>query len=355
MLLESVLRRLGPSIPALPRVAEAERLGTYPPPFPNGWYALCESDEVAPGQIRFVEALGNKLIVFRDENDALGVLDAYCPHLGANLAGGRVKDGCVECPFHRWKFAADGHVRAIPYVSRVPEKLRARAWHVRELHGLVTMWFGGHSAREAPAWHIDSQPDIDDGTLVYRGSYDAGVVRMHLCEFAENSADHRHFEPVHGDMFVPWTRFKIPGIRIHHDATWERDELKSHVAYFHDEAVLEIAGRVVPRSSAKATITFHGPGGIVDFRFNAPDVGTIVMFHTHLPEGPMAQRVRFRWFAEPHIPRALVSYVVGNWVAQWREDISIWENKIFRHKPMLVTGDGPVHRMRSWFRQFYET
>lgn len=46
--------------------------------------------------------------------------------------------------------------------------------------------------------------------------------------------------------------------------------------------------------------------------------------------------------------------MVGNWISQWRIDISIWEGKIYRPWPLLTIGDGPVHRMRRWFQQFYE-
>lgn len=45
------------------------------------------------------------------------VLDAYCPHLGANLGiGGLVKGDCIECPFHLWAFrGSDGQCVNIPY------------------------------------------------------------------------------------------------------------------------------------------------------------------------------------------------------------------------------------------------
>jgi cholesterol 7-desaturase len=92
---------------------------------------------------------------------------------------------------------------------------------------------------------------------------------------------------------------------------------------------------------------------VVTFRFTIPDVGEILMFQTHLPIAPMMQKVNFHWFAEPRIPRLLVSYVVGNWVSQWRNDLAIWENKIHRPKPLLVQEDGPIHRLRRWFAQFY--
>jgi 3-ketosteroid 9alpha-monooxygenase subunit A len=53
---------------------------------------------------------GKDLVLFRGGDGALGLLDAYCPHLGAHLGvGGSVSaDGCIQCPFHGWKFGTDG-------------------------------------------------------------------------------------------------------------------------------------------------------------------------------------------------------------------------------------------------------
>ena len=104
------------------------------------------------------------------------------------------------------------------------------------------------------------------------------------------------------------------------------------------------------------------------------------MFQTHLPKNPMQLGTSFSWFAEPRIPRALVSYVrvegadsephrrrmhspccgvvlcclqvVGNWVSQWANDLLVWENKMFSRRPVLVKGDGPMGRVRAWYRQF---
>lgn len=76
-----------------------------PPPFPNGWYAIAESFEVAPGQAIAVNCLGENFVVFRNaESGETFVLDAYCSHLGANLGeGGTVEGNCIQCPFHQWK------------------------------------------------------------------------------------------------------------------------------------------------------------------------------------------------------------------------------------------------------------
>jgi cholesterol 7-desaturase len=358
MFSERLLRRLGPKVRPLPTVDEHVRLDTYPPPFPAGWYPLCGSDEVGRGQTQFIQALGEQFVVYRSTSGRLAVLDAYCPHLGANLAGGQVRGDCIECPFHKWNFAADGQVQSIPGVDKPARSLKTQAWETREIDGHVAIWFSparakANEASYRPDYELEPLDEIAKGQLVFRGQHDAGTVRMHLCEFAENSVDFQHFGPIHGKMMVPWLGFKIPGVNVQHVASWTADTEHAHKAYFRNEAVVAIGGRAFPKTRASATITFYGPAGFTTFRITLPELGDIVIYHTHLPVEPLLQHVRFRWYAAPNIPRLLVSYVVGNWIAQWREDIAIWENKIYNPKPMLIANDGPVHKMRRWFAQFY--
>jgi cholesterol 7-dehydrogenase len=338
--------------------AEAARAATYPPAYPSGWYKLLDSSALRPGELREVRCVGEKLAVFRSDVDGrVAAIEAYCPHLGALLTDGRVVDGCVECPFHLWRLDGSGAVSAVPYAERPPRARRARAWSVLELHGLVLLYYqherGASPNPIEPPW-IPSVDVIEKRGMVYRGRHDAGVVRMHLIEFAENSVDYQHFGPLHGKLRVPWTQIPVPGFGIEHQASWELDEARPHVAYFHDDACLRFRGRRLPRTAAKATITFHGPGSLVSFHFRIPDLGEIVLFQTHTPLAPLEQHVQFRWFADRKLPRLLVSYVVGNWISQWRQDISIWERKIYRSRPLLVAEDGPVARLRRWFAQFYE-
>jgi cholesterol 7-dehydrogenase len=65
------------------------RLATYTFPYPNGWYRLCDSHELKPGEVRDIAILGHDFAVFRGElSGRVGVVDAYCPHLGAHMAIG---------------------------------------------------------------------------------------------------------------------------------------------------------------------------------------------------------------------------------------------------------------------------
>jgi cholesterol 7-dehydrogenase len=63
---------------------------------------------------------GENFAVFRTVAGVVHILDAYCPHLGANMAvGGVVRGDCLECPFHLWRFKGeDGKCSAIPYSDK---------------------------------------------------------------------------------------------------------------------------------------------------------------------------------------------------------------------------------------------
>ena len=334
------------------RPSEAFRASTYPPPYPDGWYRVAASADLKRGEVMYVECLGHRIALFRGESDRKAyAVEAFCPHMGANLAHGEVIADRLRCPFHGWQIDGYGQVRCIPTGDKLPAGSHPH-WEVIEYYGMVLIYHAEH-APDRVHYRLPDQSGIDSGRLVHRGKHDGGEVDMHLIEFAENAVDYQHFPEIHGVMHVPWTRFRMPFVKIRHEASWERDADADHLAYFMDQSMLEVFGRLMPKTGARAKITFHGPGGIVQFDFSIPNVGEITMFQTHTPLAPLKQRVHFSWYAERRMSRLLASYVVGNWVSQWRKDVEIWENKIYRQKPMLSRSDGPVHSMRQWYRQFY--
>ena len=330
------------------------RLASYPKGFPEGWYPLCFSDDLRKGDIKYIECVGHELAVYRDESGVAKTVDAHCPHLGANLAfGGTVIGDCIQCPFHLWQFdGVNGACRSIPYCSPVPSVAKTRHWQTVDYYGLVCMFYSPRDeVRVSPPYQLMRIPAIDSGEQVYRGRWEVPV-KMHLQEFAENSVDFQHFQPLHGGMTIPFTDIPISFITIRHVADWAEDPDHRHIVRFLDHATLMFRGREIPHSSAKATITFQGPGGVVIFDF-VTEVGKIVLVQSHAPLDSVNMQVRFTWFADRAIPRLLVSYVVGNWFAQWKRDVMVWENKIYLRKPLLVKGDGPVMKLRRWFAQFY--
>jgi phenylpropionate dioxygenase-like ring-hydroxylating dioxygenase large terminal subunit len=109
-----------------------DRSLTYPRQYPCGWYRICDSEEISnQGQVNRAFALGREMVIFRsdDEHRQIYVLNAFCIHMGANLAiGGRVIPGtnCIQCPFHLWEFSGtDGRCTKIPYLDgKIPEKVK---------------------------------------------------------------------------------------------------------------------------------------------------------------------------------------------------------------------------------------
>jgi cholesterol 7-dehydrogenase len=334
-------------------IYEEQRAATYPSPFPSGWYHLFDADELAPGEVRPLEVLGKHLVAFRGRRSKqIAVLDAHCPHQGAHLGDGSVRGDCLTCPFHRWSFANDGRLAAVPGLTKLP-RARVTSYPIREHYGMVWMYHHVSGNRVEPPYEPETHADIDDGGLRYRDRHVVRDVNMHLSEFLENSVDFQHFDVVHKRLTIPWTRVELPGFGVEHDAGWELDATRPHVAILRDHAYITVFGRHQRWTGATARVTFFGPGGVSWFRFTVPRLGDIVLFQTNLPTEPMRQLVRFRWWADPRIPRPILWYIVGNWVSQWLADVAIWAKKIRRPKPVLVPLDGPVHELRRWMQQFY--
>ena len=67
--------------------------------------------------------------------------------------------------------------------------------------------------------------------------------------------------------------------------------------------------------------------------------------------------MRLLWFfylpeAMDPLAEEIVDGVTGSYGVT--ADIPIWRDKVFRERPVLVKGDGPVSEFRRWYSQFYE-
>lgn len=71
------------------------------------WHPVLKSEELRDKPVS-VRVAGRELVVFRVPGGGLGALADRCPHRGARLGLGHVEGGCVVCPYHGWRWAADG-------------------------------------------------------------------------------------------------------------------------------------------------------------------------------------------------------------------------------------------------------
>src|SRR5258708_10632242 len=69
-------------------------------------------------------------------------MDANCAHLGADLGCGTVVGDTLQCPFHSWRYGADGVCTSIPHAAQIPAFARLRTYPVVERHGSVFFFNG---------------------------------------------------------------------------------------------------------------------------------------------------------------------------------------------------------------------
>lgn len=114
------------------------------------WLALGWSREIVQGRMLARRAMGRDLVLWRDSGGTAHCWLDLCIHRGAKLSLGTVEGDseseaeCVVCPYHGWRYAADGQCVSIPAHPGMtpPAKARATSFAVRERYGVVWVCFG---------------------------------------------------------------------------------------------------------------------------------------------------------------------------------------------------------------------
>ena len=84
--------------------------------------------------------LGEDLVLFRDEQNRLGLLALRCSHRGTSLEFGHLEDGGLRCCYHGWLYDVEGRVLEMPgepVDSTFGQRVRHPAYKVQELGGVV--------------------------------------------------------------------------------------------------------------------------------------------------------------------------------------------------------------------------
>jgi 3-ketosteroid 9alpha-monooxygenase subunit A len=295
---------------------------------------VCFSDELAAGSSRPLKYFGRDLAAYRGEDGVVRVLDAWCPHMGAHVGvNGKVKGDCLACPFHGWTFGPDGDCVEIPYARKIPPKARLSAWPVAELNGVVLVWHdpaGGPPDFTIPRIEELGSPEwLPWQTSRYH-------IKTHPREIVDNLADKAHFPAVHQTAIDDFG-FEVDG----HTATQR----------VRGRAFLANGG--VDHFSSRTT--YHGPGYLL-MRMDGAFSNYMLFAHTPVDESHLDlwMAVTLKIAGSREKTESYVGLYLDNLKRGFEDDIRIWENKIYREPAMLCDGDGPIGRLRRWYRQFYE-
>ena len=213
----------------------------------------------------------------------------------------------------------------IPYNDvRIPPQACVPSYPTRELSGMILCWY--HAGGAEPTYEVPTVPEMDDAAYT-----DAYVYRTELIaslqEMAENNIDYTHFHFVHG-----------------------REALNDSTSKFTMDGPFSTVVETFESERLEFTRYTYGPGIAL---LRVPGLMTILTATTPIDR----RHVRLLWHFHLPLELAAVADEIMDGVTGahgLQADVPIWRDKIYREKPLLVAGDGPIHEFRRWYSQFYE-
>ena len=295
--------------------------------FPSGWYAALLPREVKKGRPTVVRRFGRNWAFWRNDDGSLAAIADRCPHRGASLGQGRLIDNVLECPFHGFRFGADGRCVRIPAhgeEGHIPKRMRSPSWQLREQHDYIWLWHGEGEPQGEPDFFEQVASGYSHHTLV--AQWDASLSRC-----IENQLDYTHLPFVHGSSIG--RRFPK---QIEVTTVVEGRRIRGSVSHAQIEHFIEL-------HFPNVWLNPVGRGGFVQVAFVPIDE-----FCTRL-----YVRTYQRWLRLPGV-RQLVDWVMalGNRYIL-NQDRRVVERQLPRHSPslgggeVLLPSDGPIIAYRK--------
>lgn len=325
--------------------------GAPPARYARGWHCLGLTRDFADGRPHQIAAFGTELVVFRGEDGKINVLNAFCPHMGGNLAHGTVKGNDIACPFHDWRWRGDGKCADIPYARRVPPLARTKAWPTMEVSGQLFVWNDPQGSKPPAELAIPAIPTYGDPGWTDWVWNSIDVEGSHCREIVDNVVDMAHFFYVHYGM-----------------PTYFRNVFEGHTAtqIMRSRPRADAVGVSTSTNystESQSDATYFGPSYMVDKLWSGGRAGAgepnIYLINCHYPITPTSFRLQYGVMVEkPTGMDDAAAEQIAAAVAQgvaigFEQDVEIWKNKSRIDNPLLCEEDGPVYQLRRWYEQFY--
>lgn len=150
------------------------------------WHPVALSRDLKAGKAVPILVMGEKFTLYRGETGAVHVVGFRCAHRSAQLSIGWVRDDCIQCMYHGWKYDGDGKCVERPGEKRPGPFATADipAYPTHEHLGLVYAYFG---EGEAPAFPP------------FEGYKQVGMIENHAADFPSNwfQTMENHFDETH--------------------------------------------------------------------------------------------------------------------------------------------------------------
>jgi 5,5'-dehydrodivanillate O-demethylase oxygenase subunit len=172
------------------------------------WQPVYHGVDLAPGRATPLRVMGDDFALYRGANGVPILIDARCPHRGANLAAGWIEGDAIRCFYHGWKFAADGRCLEQPAEDAgFAEKVAVRSYPTREYLGLIFAFLG---AGDEPAFPRYPEFECFAGFV----EIDSYVRACNYFQNLENALDMSHVGFVHADNAASFAGIGA-GLQLH--------------------------------------------------------------------------------------------------------------------------------------------
>lgn len=333
-------------------MAEDDRLPTSP--FPDGWYFVASRDALRKQRLIEKTWLGQEIVAWCNAEGTVCVADAYCPHLGSHLGpttGGVVRDGCLVCPFHGFEYDVKGQCVRTPSAPP-PKNARLKLLETQVINGLVFAWWS--SIGQAPYFRLPLDTRDEDG---WSG---VGLREFRLTTHpeytTENSVDIAHLSYIHGYSDVhqvgPVTvdgAHLVSAFEFKRERSFLGRKFQFEVSavthlYGMGYSFVDITERTIPLRSRFWVLVTPLDGTYME-----------LVLANQVQETERIRRLIVGLGFLPKRTRARVSnyMMLEGQVKDVRQDLPVWNRKIFRPRPVLSGADGKIMLFRRYCRQFY--
>jgi 5,5'-dehydrodivanillate O-demethylase len=160
------------------------------------WHPIAGESEFNDRAIKPVRILGEDMVLYKDLSGNFGLVERQCPHRRADLSYGIIEENGIRCNYHGWCFDQTGACIEQPFEDTVRQgrggrgNVRATAYPVRVLAGMIWAYMGADPVPELPDWEPFSWPNGFSQVVV-------SAIPCNWLQCQENSIDPVHFEWMH--------------------------------------------------------------------------------------------------------------------------------------------------------------